>query len=50
MANTPRFSAPGDDAKALLPVVIIGFLLLVAVMYYGGMSGGFYPASGIYPQ
>lgn len=50
MADISEHPAPGNDAKALLPVVIIGLLLLVAVMYYGSTSGGFYPASGTFPH
>lgn len=26
----------------LLPVVILGMLILICVMYFGGMSDGFY--------
>lgn len=33
---------PVNSAKLLLPVVIIGMLLLVCVMYFGGMSNGFF--------
>ncbi len=34
--------APVNSAKLLLPVVIIGMLVLMCVMYYGGMSNGFF--------
>jgi hypothetical protein len=33
---------PVNSAKLLLPVVIMGMLLLMTIMYQGGMSGGFY--------
>ena len=33
---------PVNSAKLLLPVVILGMLILVCVMYFGGMSDGFY--------
>lgn len=42
MSNHTEDHAPGNDAKALLPVAIIGMLLLTAIMYYGGSSSGFF--------
>ena len=35
-------ATPVNSAKLLLPVVIMGMLLLMAIMYQGGMSAGFY--------
>lgn len=34
--------APVNSAKLLLPIVICGMLVLMCVMYFGGMSSGFY--------
>ena len=34
--------APVNSAKLLLPVVMFGMLILMSIMYYGGMSNGFY--------
>lgn len=33
---------PVNSAKLLLPVVIMGMLLLMLIMYFGGMNAGFY--------
>lgn len=33
---------PINSAKLLLPVVMFGMLVLIAIMYYGGISNGFY--------
>lgn len=35
-------AAPSNPATVLLPVVMIGMLILMCIMYYGGMSEGFY--------
>lgn len=32
----------GNAAKLLLPVVILGMLALMTVMYFGGSSSGFW--------
>jgi hypothetical protein len=34
---------PTNSAKLLLPILMIGMLLLMTIMYLGGMSNGFYP-------
>lgn len=33
---------PINNAKLLLPVVIMGLFALIAVMYFGGINSGFY--------
>jgi hypothetical protein len=35
-------SDPPNSAALLLPVVICGMLILVAIIYFGGISNGFY--------
>jgi hypothetical protein len=40
--HTHDDDAPVNSAKLLLPVVMMGMLILVAIMYLGGMSAGFY--------
>ena len=40
--HTHHDDAPINSAKLLLPVVIMGMLILVAIMYIGGSSAGFF--------
>lgn len=34
--------APKNSAIMLLPVVMLGMLVLMTIMYFGGSSSGFY--------
>ncbi len=42
MSDHHEDDAPINSAKLLLPIVMIGMLLLMTIMYNGGMSAGFY--------
>lgn len=38
MSHHPQY----NSAKVLLPFPILGMLLLMTIMYYGGLSNGFW--------
>lgn len=42
MSDHHLHEEPTNSAKLLLPVVMTGMLVLMSIMYYGGMSNGFF--------